>query len=178
MTEKWLRVTTEENAIDFPEKAAEFIERTDEYKWDWVSISLHATLYAFAICVLRGTDPDRVATYGKKGKSTRGLIGFPKALERCQHEEYMHQYVQSKVLKLSEDEKWAIEKISRTLRNNDEHYLPRLWSIEVSGMPLIVRHVSRVIRFLALESGNFRLAGETELNRIRKALAVLEQATG
>jgi len=90
----------------------------------------------------------------------------------------MHQNVQSKVLQLSEDEKWAIEKISRTLRNNFEHYLPRLWSIEVSGMPLIVRHVSRVIRFLALESGNFRLAGETELNRIRKALAVLEQATG
>lgn len=179
MAEKWLRVTTEENAIDFLEKAAESIERADEYKVKWVSICLHAALYAFAICALQGTDPDRVAHYSKeKGKPVRKLIGFPKALRRCQKEECMHLYVQSKVLKLSDDEKRAIEKISRTLRNSFEHYLPMFWSIEVSGMPGIVRHVSRVIRFLALESGNLVLLSGDQKKRIEKALATLEQAKG
>ena len=177
MPGKWLRITTEQNAIDFLEKAAEYTERADDYKWKWVSICLHAALYGFAICALRGTDPDRVATCGKKGKSRRRLIEFPEALKRCQQDVYMHQYVHSRALELTGDEKWAIEKISRTLRNNFEHYLPKLWSIEVSGMPLIVRHLSRVIRFLALESGNFRPGSRAEQNRITEALAVLEQAT-
>jgi hypothetical protein len=87
----------------------------------------------------------------------------------------MHQYVHSKVLKLRKDEEWAIEKISQTLRNSFEHYLPKFWSIEVSGMPRIIKDVSRVIRFLALESGNLVLLREEEQNRIEKALAILEQ---
>jgi len=176
VTGRWLRVTTEENAIDFLEKAAEFVGRSDDYKWKWVSISLHAALYAFAICAIRGTDPDRVAVYGKeKGKQVRRLIGFPQAIKRCQQEAHMHQYVHSKVLKLRKDEEWAIEKISQTLRNSFEHYLPKFWSIEVSGMPRIIKDVSRVIRFLALESGNLVLLREEEQNRIEKALAILEQ---
>jgi hypothetical protein len=177
VTGTWLRVTTEGNAIDFLEKAAEFVGRSDDYKWKWVSISLHAALYAFAICAIRGTGPDRVAVYRKeKGKQVRRLIGFPEALKRCQQEEYMHQYVHSKVLKLRKDEEWAIQKISETLRNSFQHYLPKFWSIEVSGMPRIVKDVSRVIRFLALESGNLPLLEESGENRIRRALAILQQA--
>ena len=88
----------------------------------------------------------------------------------------MHQYVHSKVLKLRKDEEWAIQKISETLRNSFQHYLPKFWSIEVSGMPRIVKDVSRVIRFLALESGNLPLLEESGENRIRRALAILQQA--
>ena len=177
MPPRWLRVTTEENAIDFLEKAAEFFQGADDFKWKWVSISLHAALYAFAICAIRGTDPDRVAIYGEqKGKQVRRLIGFPEALSRCQQKAHMHQYVHSKVLNLSKEEKWAIEKISQTLRNSFMHYVPKFWSVEVSGMPCIVGHVCRVIGFLALESGNLPLLGDSGENRIRRALAILQQA--
>lgn len=168
---RWLEVTAEDNAIDYLEKSAEFVQRADAYKWKWVSISLHAALYAFAICALRGTDPDRV-TEGKK----RRLIGFSKALDRCQRDECMLLYADSKTLVLSGDEKGAIDKIGQALRNNFIHYSPRLWFIEVSGMPLIVRHCCRVVRFIALESGNVRLNGNGKRNRIRSALKSIENA--
>ena len=176
MTLEWYRTTTEENATDYLEKAADFCQRSDQqHKWKWVALSLHGALYGFAICALVGTDPDRVVTYSKKkGKLVRRLISFPVALERCQGKSYMHQYVDSKVLKLSKDEKWAIEKLTDTLRNNFTHFTPKFHSIEVSGMPQIVGHVSRVINFLAFESGNLRLLSGSLKGRIRKALAKLE----
>ena len=168
----WLEMTIEENAIDYLEKSADFIQREDPYKWKWVSISLHAALYAFAICALRGTDPDRVTI----GRKKRKLIDFPEARERCQRDEYMLLYADSKTLVLSKDEEEAIEKISQALRNNFIHFSPMLWFIETSGMPLIVRHCCRVVRFLVFESGNVRLNGDEKRIRIQSALSILENA--
>lgn len=175
---KWLRITTEENAIDYLEKAADFIECSDRFKWKWVAISLHAALYAFAICALYGTNPDCVLSERNKRSMGRSLISFREALRRCQQSTHMLFWVQSKVLTLNSNEKWAIDKLSQTLRNNFEHYQPKFWSIEVSGMPLIVKHVCRVIRFLALESGNLRAVPVTEQRRMKSALAILEQTLG
>jgi len=175
---KWLRITTEENAIDYLEKAADFIQGSDKFRWKWVAISLHAALYAFAICALYGTNPDCVLSERKKRTMGRNLISFKEALGRCQQSSHMLFWVQSKVLTLSSDEIWAIDKLSQTLRNNFEHYQPKSWSIEVSGMPLIVKHVCRVIRFLVLESGNLRAVPLTEQRRMKRAFAILEQNIG
>lgn len=176
MTPEWYRTSTEENATDYLEKAADFCQRSDQqHKWKWVALSLHGALYGFAICAITGTDPDRAARYAKKkGRKVRKLISFPEALRRCQDSHYMKQYVDSQVLELSENEKWAIEKLTDTLRNNFTHFTPKFQSIEVSGMPQIVGHVSRVINFLAFESGNLRLLSGSLKGRIRKALAKLE----
>lgn len=175
--EEWLEITTEMNAIDYLERAADFIQWPDAYKWKWVSISLHASLYAFAICALRGTDPDRVTSGPDRARSASKLIGFQEALKRCQREEWMQQYADSKCLQLSKDERESIRKIVVT-RNSFMHYSPKSWWIRTSVMLPLVKHCSRVMRFLSLESGNVRLLEHRNRYRITKALAILENADG
>lgn len=167
MQGNWLHLDETENAIDFLEATARFVETIpDETKWKWVSISLHGALYGFAICAIQGTCPNRV-TYKEKGEIK--LISICKALKRCQDQRWMGQYTNSKVLTLSDDENWAIENLRATLRNNFAHFKPKSWSLEITPMPDIVSHVLRVIEFLALESGNTMLDDE-QVDRIKRAI--------
>ncbi|MDZ7312591.1 MAG: hypothetical protein ONB45_15115 [candidate division KSB1 bacterium] len=154
--ENWFRINEKENAIDFLEKAAYFLEqKEDQNRWKWVAISLFGSLYGFLICSIQGTNPDRVKIFDKKtDKYLDKLISFPEALKRAQKDEYMQQFVFSKTLKLTKSQKRSINFIHKTFRNTFEHFIPMQWSIETSGMREIVIDVLDVIGFLALESGN------------------------
>ncbi len=76
----------EKNALDYLQKAVFFIKSAQSraIDWKWVILSLHAALYAFMICALKGTNPDNVCTKTKKGLSK--LIDFMTALEWCQED--------------------------------------------------------------------------------------------
>lgn len=162
MQGNWLHLDETENAIDFLEATARFLETIpDETKWKWVSISLHSALYGFATCAIQGTCPNRVTKNDK-------LISIQEALKRCQKQRWMGQYTNSKVLTLSDDKNWAIENLRATLRNNFAHFKPRSWSLEITPMPDIISHVLRVIEFLALESGNTMLDDE-QIDRVKHA---------
>ncbi len=71
--------------------------------------------------------------------------------------------VMSKVLKLTNEQKTSIDRLKKEFRNKFEHYPPRAWSIEIHGMPHIAIDVLDVVRFLALETGNY-----TSLNQPQK----------
>lgn len=163
MMGKYYRTDEKENAVDFLQTAATFYAGDHPHRWKWLTISLHGALYGFAALAIKGTNPDRVS----KGEK---LISMWEALKRCQGDAYMLQYSDSQRLVISDDENWAIEKLSKDFRNNFEHFMPKRWSIEVSGFPAIVSHVCRVIRFLALESGNVSLNGK-ERKRVRLAIS-------
>lgn len=49
---KWLRLTEKTNALDYLEKACDFIRQTETnvYAWKWIILALHGALYEFAIC--------------------------------------------------------------------------------------------------------------------------------
>ncbi len=149
---KYYRTDEKENAVDFLQTAATFYTGSHAHKWKWLTISLHGALYGFAVLAIRGTDPDRVS----KGKNKR-LISLWEALDRCQDDTYMLQFSGSRRADVSDEERWAVRKLSEEFRNNFEHFMPKLWSIEVTGFPSIVSHVCRIIYFLAFESGNVRL---------------------
>ena len=168
--EKWWRINEEENAVDYLEWAARFVVSDNPNRWKWVVIALHGALYGFAVCAIQGTDPDRVKT--KDGK----LISLQEALRRCQNSEYMLQFDQSKVLCLTDEEKDAIHRLSQNFRNRFVHFRPKLWFIEISGMPHIVSRVARVVHFLALESGNVWLTPE-QRGRVGAALAYVQDNT-
>jgi hypothetical protein len=171
----WLRLDEKENAIDFLEKTGCFLETIpDETRWKWVSISLHGALYGFAICALKGSSAElRRVVYDKKGE--RWVIGIRCAIAWCQDEKRMRQYTISKALTLSPDEESAICLLIDQLRNNFEHFDPKGWSIEISGMPKIVRHVLRVIEFLVLESGNITL-DDKQMDRFNAAVGRIKAA--
>ena len=161
MTERYLKFTEETNALDYLERAAQFMREasTDDRAWKWAVIALHGALYGFAICACKGNDYYTVTYETKRGD--RRLISFQEALAACQDPQKIMMTVLSKPLVLTTDQKTAIDRLQRTLRNPFEHYIPTSWRIEKHGMSIIAIHCLEVIRFLALEVGNCtKLSGE------------------
>lgn len=161
MTEGYLTFTEETNALDYLERAAQFIREvaTDDRAWKWVVIALHGALYGFAICACKGTDYHTVTYQTKRGD--RKLITFQEALAACQDPQRITMTVLSKPLVLTTDQEGAIDRLQHALRNPFEHYIPTSWYIEIHGMHTIAIHCLEVVRFLALEVGNYtKLSGE------------------
>jgi hypothetical protein len=103
----------------------------------------------------------------------QNLISAREALIRCQSDVYMHQYVHSSTLELTEEEKKVVSELLALIRDNLAHFSPKLWSIEIAWLLNVVKPAARVIRFLALESGNVRMTA-AQRNRVVRALAALE----
>ena len=164
---KWLSLSEETNALDYLEQAHYYIQQTEkrDIAWKWVILTLHGALYGFAICALRGTNPDNVTFETKNGE--KRLIGFDMALRRCQKTKWMRMTVTSKHLQLTTQQKKSIQILRKWFRNNFEHYIPKGWSIEIHGMPQIALDVLEVIRFLALETGNYVHLNEAQKRRIK-----------
>jgi hypothetical protein len=161
MNERYLTFTEETNALDYLERAAGFIREaaSDDRSWKWAVIALHGALYGFAICACKGTDYHTVTYQTKCGD--RKLISLKAALDVCQDPGRMNMTVFSKPLVLTTDQEAAIKKLQQSLRNPFEHYVPTSWNIEIHGMATIAIHCLEVIRFLALEVGNYtKLTGE------------------
>lgn len=167
--EKYLCFSEETNALDYLEQAYHYILQTEKNinAWKWVILTLHGALYGSAICACKGTNPDNVKQRDKKGKIKQRLISFYEALKRCQDPITMRMTIDSKHLQLSDQQKESIWKLKHLLRNNFEHYIPKGWSIKIHGMPQIALDVLEVIRFLALETGNYVHLNEAQKIRIK-----------
>ena len=78
---KFIRFTTETNALDYLERAGEFIAQVESNPraWKWVILCLHSALYGFAISACKSTDSESVVKTTKKGK--RHLISLDDALK-------------------------------------------------------------------------------------------------
>jgi hypothetical protein len=138
MTERYLTFTEETNALDYLERAEQFIREaaTDDRAWKWVVIALHGALYGFAICACKGTDYHTVTYQTKRGDLK--LISFQKALAACQDPQRITMTVLSKPLVLTPDQTGAIDRLQQALRNPFEHYIPTSWHIEIRGWVLLV----------------------------------------
>jgi len=151
---EYLTVTEEQNALDYLEKAVAFIRsaKARSIEWKWVILATHAALYGFMICALKGTNPDNVCT-NKSGKSK--LIDFPTAFAWCQDDDDSRKCISgfTQPLKVTEVERQAVERVHSEFRNEFEHYQPKLWSIELAGLPEIIGHVLDVVRMVSLEMG-------------------------
>jgi hypothetical protein len=168
---KWLRLNGLENAIDNLEMTARFLESIEsEKKWKWATIAIHQALYGFAICAVSGTDSRWLLK--KRGNKPDWLIDIWKALERAKDPQWMRF---GEPLVTTPDEDDAIRRLVEEFRNEFEHFKPKHWSIEVSGMPRIFGHVLRVVRFLAIESGCVLYVEEQDQARVTEALAAIDE---
>jgi len=130
-------------------------------------ICLHDALYAFSICAIKGTNRDRVM----RGQN---LVSAREALIRCQSNSYMQQYVHGTTLKMTGHEKEMVGELLAGVRDNLAHFRPMLWSIEIDWIKRVVKPTARVIRFLALESGNVRMTA-AQRSRVTRALATFRR---
>lgn len=165
--EKWLRFTAETNAFDYLERAQKFIQQTesDMKAWKWVILSLHGALYGFAICACRSTDYENIIRRTKKG--IERLISLDDALRICQDKKWMETLYGGKPLILTENQKYSIKMLKKTLRNNFEHFKPKGWSIEIHGLPSIAIDILDIIRFLAVGTIRYQHLNQNQRRRIK-----------
>lgn len=168
--EKYIRFSEEINALDYLEKAYSYIKSVEQnpQDWKWIIISLYGSLYGFAICAVQGTNSQTVTYTLKNGE--RRLISFPDAIEWCQDKNKMTWTVMSKELILTEDQKHSIDYLLKVFRHNFEHFTPKSWSIEIHGFPHMAIDVLEVIRFLALDTGNYVHLTKTQRKKVKSLI--------
>jgi hypothetical protein len=159
MSEKFLRLTAELNALDYFEKAVFFVRETEksDVAWKWVAISLHGALYGFLVSASYGTDVTTVL----KGKDNDYLIGFDEALKRCESG------LGATKLTLTNEDRKSIDVLKNILRDNFEHFHPCANSIELHGITAFALNYVRMIEILATE-GWVGVRLEADQSRIRE----------
>jgi hypothetical protein len=167
---EFVQFSEESNALDYLEKAVEFIHRVkaNPRDWKWVILSIHGALYGFMICALKGTD--YVLVLDNKSRTER-LISFSEALRRCKDPQYMDMTVNSHTLSLSHKQEDSLDYIQRQFRDRFVHYQPGAWSIEWDIFPGAVIDGLEVTRFLALETGNYTYLTVEDRKRIDTLVA-------
>lgn len=162
----WLRTDERKEAIKALEMVLEQISRVklDVYRWKWIIIALHNALQAFMVLALRGSanfhlvkadDAEKyLAAIMEEGEPFPGeQLDFFLELYKKIKSNRMKMYVHSQPFKPTGNQTRRVKKL-HSLRNDFIHFLPKGFSVEVGGMPEVVKDCLAIISFLAFESGN------------------------
>lgn len=180
--ELYLRTDESEEAVSALEMAADRLANVegDIYQWKWAIIALHNAAQGFMVLALRGsngfdvlgrkaarawteaiaagkTPPpgDRLETYLNLYSRTKG--------------QRMIRYVNSRKFEPVGAQESSIKELNG-LRNDFVHFLPKGWSLEVTGLPAMFEDVLAYMEFLAWDSGNVVWVEEDLETRARTAL--------
>ena len=167
MNGRYIRFSDETNALDYLERASEFIKQTltDDRAWKWVILSLHSALYGFAISACKHSDYNSVVRTTKKG--VKKLITFDEALRMCKDHSRMATLSGGRPLNLSSSQEYSIKLLKKKLRNKFEHRIPGIWSIEIHGLPRISIDILDVVRFLTVETHRYQHLNQSQRRKIK-----------
>jgi len=82
------------------------------------------------------------------------LIGFYDALAMIQTENFMHQFIFSKSTMISDEDMKAFEWLHESIRNEYEHFIPKLYWAPVYDLLWVTQRCLSVSKELLFESGN------------------------
>lgn len=139
--------------------------KRDRYYWKWAIVALHNSAQGFMVCALRGTSNLAVlspkaakewkeAYEQHKPDPREELDGFLNLYKKIKGN-YMIQYIHSQKFVPRGQQGANIKKLN-SFRNDFIHFVPKGWSIEVTGFPKICEDVISIIDFLVTRSGNVR----------------------
>ena len=183
MTEHWFRTNEREEAISALEGVAEWsgrVEREIGY-WRWVVLALHNTAQGFMVLALRGSDGLRPLKDDIAAKwLTAYREGSQYPVEKLDSYLNLYKKVQSDTMLFFVHSKKVIPPRSlgrsmkklNSLRNDFVHFLPKSWSLEVSGLPEICLDCLALIEFLAWGCGNIIWQNEEHKERCLSAIAL------
>jgi len=165
MTEYWLRTDEHEEAVSSLEAAAVWsvqIEKKMDY-WKWVVLAIHNASQGFMVLALRGSDglrplKDNVAAewlteYQEGGEYPMEKLDSFLNLYKKVKSDTMLFFVHSKKFTPIGSQGRSDKKLN-SLRDDFIHFLPRSWSLEVSGLPRICLDCLALMEFLGWECGN------------------------
>lgn len=188
--ENWLRTDEAQEAVlalemvkERPSKVAE-----EPYHWKWVILALHSSLQGFMVLALRGSDRLNALTnhsakqwieayrIGDDQLQKPKLDTFLNLYEKIQSGQMMI-YGISKVFMPTGTQTDSVRRLNR-LRNDFTHFLPKGWSLEVSGLPRVVNDCLAIISFLALESRNILWHEEAFEAKTKALIEQIQQEIG
>lgn len=185
--EQWIDTDELEETTSALEMFAEVVGSlvAVRYRWRWAILALHAAVQGFMVCALRGSNGlavlrDDIAEEWLEARE-KGLP-FPEEkldsflnLYRKTKSTRMIFYVHSRQFEPSGTQGSSIKRLN-SLRNEFTHFLPRIWALEVSGLPCICRDCVDFIEFLALQSGNILWFREGQQERVGASLTAARQS--
>lgn len=186
----WLRTNEIEQFIGALEFAVELLPSTltDTSRWKWEIVALHNALQGVFVCALGGADTAGVSFLSEKSGAriwrwldvtsrTQPEVAPPD--ERLAEILILFDRVKSSAylqdpLRSSEQIDADVKRLNN-LRNDFIHFIPRSWSLELSGMPRIIGSVHSCIEHLALHFPTFNHHYRADENaRIEVALSSLK----
>jgi hypothetical protein len=166
VSEKWLRTNEAEESVSALEMVVQSLSNveSDSYQWKWAILALHSSLQGFMVMALRGSDnlnclKDKVAAEWLRAYRAgeqlpeEKLDNFLDLYKKINKPRKMTSYMHSKPFKPSGTQGSSIKKLS-SLRNDFVHFVPKGWSLEVTGLPQIFLDCLNIIDFLGWKCGN------------------------
>jgi hypothetical protein len=146
----------------------------DTYQWKWIIIGTDNALQNFMVAALRDSVGYNIldakirkkwwnAFLKEKMRPEEKLDGFLNLYSGIQSSQ-MNNYFGSKPFIPNQVQDSSIKKLHE-LRNKFIHFIPKGWSLEVSGLPDIITRCIEIIDYLVNESGNILFYEEMHDNR-------------
>ena len=166
MGDKWLITDIFVETVLALEVFAEELQRalTDPYRWKWVIFSLHSAVQGMMVLALQSSHglhvlrPDDAARWleaherGGPYPDDLKLDDFLSLYKKIKSDK-MLMYVHSRKFKPSGTQGSSV-KLLNHLRNKFVHFTPRVWALELEGLPTMSQDTLAVVEFLAWQSGN------------------------
>lgn len=155
---------------------------SDPYRWKWAILAMHSGLQGMMILALQGSHGLHVL---KKDDAKRWLDAHEKggpypsdlqlddflSLYKKIKGNLMLMYVNSKKFKPKGTQGDSIKFLNQ-LRNEYVHFTPRVWALELVGLPRILLDCQDIAEFLTWQSGNIFWKEIDLRKRVEKALTL------
>lgn len=173
LEDEWLKTDESVETVLDLEMFSEQLQRViaDPHRWKWAIISLHSGIQGMMVLAIgndldvsREEDKERwLSWYRDRCKSNRGgelpqpdlkLANFLDLYKKIKDDKPpMKRYVDSQQFVPKGTQGKSIKDLNR-LRNKFIHFTPKLWGLELGGLPAIMSDCLEISEFLAWESGN------------------------
>jgi hypothetical protein len=184
---KWIRTDETLEAVLSLEMVVEQLAKipNSQHYWKWAVVALHNSLQGFMVLSLQGTNnlnalTDECAKEWLLAYEQRsGLYPEPKlesflGLYKRIKSERMLLHAIGKRFQPKGNQTNSVKKINE-LRNDFIHFVPKNWSLEISGLPAIFHDCISIIEFLAFECGNVVWYDEVLEKRTRVIIAQIKK---
>ena len=167
----WLSTNESSETVSDFEMFAEQLKRTADnpHRWKWAIITLHSGVQGMMVLALKGSnglnvlskiDKERLLDWLSGDRCAKArprdlkLASFPELYRRIKSCK-MRIYCDSRMFIPTETHDRSVRKLN-ALRNKFIHFTPKVWGLEVGGLPDIALDCLGIAEFLAWESGNVR----------------------
>lgn len=146
-------------AVDSLERFQRELVSSSDLALRWAASAAHDALYKLAIDNLEGSTPVRVLSKGVTAEGVPDfqearIVDFERALKLTRDQDHMLLYCESKILNVDENEFQLLLSFHRDLRNDLEHFVPRISVRVAAEFFTYFEAVHKASYQLAFETGN------------------------